>query len=329
MSKTNIIAEVGSVHDGSFGNAIKLIELAAALEVDAVKFQTHIPEEETLRSAPSPGYFSSENRFDYFARTGFDKYQWAELKACADENGLAFISSPFSQLAVEWLLDIGASALKVASGEVTNLPMLQAMSDTGVPVLLSSGMSDWDEISVAVETLSGADITLMQCSSSYPCSYSDVGLNVLAEMRERYGIPVGFSDHTETNYAAFSAVAQGAVCIEKHLTFSKAMYGSDAPLAAEPEQFRDLVAGIRAITAINASAVDKSDSASYTDMKQIFQKSIVARRDIAAGEILSADALAYKKPGNGLSAARYKEVIGKKAKSAINQDDFIQLTDIK
>ena len=329
MPKNTIIAEVGSVHDGSFGNAVKLIELGASLGIDAVKFQTHIPQEETLKSAPSPGYFSSENRFDYFTRTGFEKSQWAELKACADTNGLAFISSPFSQLAVEWLVDIGTSALKVASGEVTNLPMLESIRDTGLPVLLSSGMSDWVELDSAVEVLGTSDLTIMQCSSSYPCSYSDVGLNVLAEMRERYGIPVGFSDHTETNYAAFSAVAQGAVCIEKHLTFSKAMYGSDAPLAAEPEQFRDLVAGIRAINAINASAVDKSDSAGYTDMKQIFQKSVVARRDIAAGEILSVDALAYKKPGNGLSAARYKEVIGKKAKSAINQDDFIQLTDIK
>ena len=169
----------------------------------------------------------------------------------------------------------------------------------------------------------------MQCSSCYPCSYPDVGLNVIAEMRERYGVPVGFSDHTETNYAAFAAVSQGAVCIEKHLTFSKAMYGSDAPLAAEPVQFRDLVAGIRAITQINNSSVDKSDSSTYTGMKQIFEKSIVAQNEISAEEVITAEMLAYKKPGDGLSAAKFKEVIGKKTKRAINQDDFIQLTDIK
>ena len=329
LEKINIVAEVGSVHDGSFGNAIKLVELCALLGVDAVKFQTHISEQETLESAPSPNYFSSENRFEYFSRTAFEKSQWAELKACADENNIAFVSSPFSQLAVEWLVEIGATILKVASGEVTNLPMLEAMRGCGVPILLSSGMSGWDELDAAVSALSGAEITMMQCTSSYPCAYQDVGLNVMAEMRERYNLPVGFSDHSETNYAAFAAAAQGAVCIEKHLTFSKAMYGSDASLAAEPEQFRDLVAGIQAIAEIYASEVDKNDTTAYADMKQIFQKSIVARRDIAAGEILSADALAYKKPGNGLSAARYKEVVGKKAKSAINQDDFIQLTDIK
>ena len=329
MSRNSIIAEIGSVHDGSLGNAIRLIELSARLGVDAVKFQTHLPEEETLKAAPSPEYFSSENRFDYFARTGFEKAQWAELKACADDSDVAFISSPFSQLAVDWLVEIGASSLKVASGEVTNLPMLESIRDSGLPVLLSSGMSDWAELDAAVEVLSGSDLTILQCSSSYPCVYENVGLNVMAEIRERYGLPAGFSDHTETNYAAFAAVAQGAVCVEKHLTFSKAMYGSDAPLAAEPDQFRDLVSGIRAITTINASDVDKGDSSAYADMKQVFEKSIVARRDILAGEVISADALAYKKPGNGLSAARFKEVLGKKAKSAINQDDFIQLADIK
>lgn len=329
MSKTNIIAEVGSVHDGSFGNAIKLIELAAALEVDAVKFQTHIPEEETLRSAPSPGYFSSENRFDYFARTGFEKYQWAELKACADENGLAFISSPFSQLAVEWLAEIDASCIKVASGEVTNLPMLEAISDTNLPVLLSSGMSDWQELDAAVEMLSGAELTILQCSSAYPCPYTSVGINVISEMRQRYGLPIGYSDHTETNYAAFAAVSLGAVCVEKHLTFSKAMYGSDASLAAEPEQFRDLVAGVRAICEINDSMVDKSDSSEYADMKEIFQKSIVARHHISIGDVISPDSVAYKKPGYGLSAANYKELIGKTAIVDISQDDYIQLTDVK
>jgi N,N'-diacetyllegionaminate synthase len=329
MSKVNVIAEVGSVHDGSFGNAIKLIELGATLGVDAVKFQTHLPEEETLKSAPSPAYFSSETRFKYFSRTGFEKSQWAELKACADDNDVAFISSPFSQLAVEWLVDIGVSSLKVASGEVTNLPMLETIRDSGLPVLLSSGMSDWQELDGAVECLKGAETTVLQCSSSYPCSYEDVGLNVMAEMRERYSLPVGFSDHTKTNYAAFAAVAQGAVCVEKHLTFSRAMYGSDAPLAAEPDQFLDLVSGIRAITTLNASNVDKSDTSAFKDMKQVFEKSIVARRYISAGEVISADALAYKKPGDGLSAARFKELLGKTVKSAINQDDFIQLSDIE
>ena len=328
-SNVEIIAEIGSVHDGSFGNAIKLIELGATLGVDAVKFQTHIPQEETLKSAPSPAYFSSETRFEYFSRTGFEKSQWAELKACADDNDVAFISSPFSQLAVEWLVGIGVTSIKVASGEVTNLPMLETIRDSGLPVLLSSGMSDWEELDVAVELLQDAKITILQCSSSYPCAYEDVGLNVLAEMRERYGLPVGFSDHTETNYAAFAAVAQGAACVEKHLTFSRAMYGSDARLAAEPEQFRDLVSGIRAIATINASNVDKGDTSAYKDMKQIFEKSIVARRDISAGEIISAEALAYKKPGDGLSASSFKEVLGKKARRAINQDDFVQLADIK
>lgn len=329
MNKVLIIAEVGSVHDGSFGNALKLAELAQSLGADAVKFQTHIADQETLPDAPSPGYFSAENRFDYFTRTGFSLEQWKQLKAHCDELGIEFISSPFSELAVQWLDEIGVSRFKIPSGEVTNLPMLEAINQIGRPVLLSSGMSNWQELDAAVEMLSDVDLMLMQCTSMYPCANQKVGLNVISEMSERYGKDVGFSDHTQQNYAAFAAVTMGAVCVEKHLTFSNAMYGSDAPLAAEPHIFADMVQGVRAITEMQESDIDKDDLSDFKDMKQIFEKSIVAAKDIKKGEKIAADMLAYKKPGDGISAADYRTVVGKTALSDIAADAMIQQSDIK
>lgn len=329
MSNVLIIAEVGSVHDGSFGNALKLAELAQQLGADAVKFQTHIADQETLPDAPSPGYFSAENRFDYFTRTGFSLEQWKQLKAHCDELGIEFISSPFSELAVQWLHEIGVSRFKIPSGEVTNLPMLDAINQLGRPTLLSSGMSDWQELDAAVAALDKVDLTLLQCTSMYPCSNEKVGLNVIPEMSQRYNKAIGFSDHTQQNYAAFAAVSMGAVCIEKHLTFSNAMYGSDAPLAAEPDVFADMVKGVRAITEIWQHQINKDDVSDFNDMKKVFEKSIVAATDIKKGDKITADMLAYKKPGTGVSAADYRLVIGKTALFDITADAMIQKTDIK
>ena len=326
-----IIAEVGSVHDGSFGNALKLIETAAACGADAVKFQTHIPEAETLKDAPMPPYFRGEPRFEYFARTGFSRAQWCELKAAAEARNVEFLSSPFSEAAVELLEEIGVRRYKIPSGEVTNLPMLERIAESGKPVLLSSGMSDWAELDRAVETIRRHHdrLCIMQCSSAYTCPNDRVGLNVLAEMQGRWALPVGYSDHTLDNHACFAAVALGASVVEKHLTFSRLMYGSDAPHSAEPAQFGELVRGIRAISTMRANPVDKDDIASYREMKAIFEKSVVSTCAIAAGTRLEAEMLAIKKPGTGIPAARLKGLIGAHAARDIPADRVLQENDIE
>ena len=325
LSHVSIIAEVGSVHDGSFGNAIKLADLAKKVGADAVKYQTHLSEHETLADAPSPGYFSDENRFDYFNRTGFTFKQWQQLKQHCDDIGIEFISSPFSEMAVKWLDEIGVSRFKIPSGEVTNIPMLEAINSLSRPVILSSGMSNWDELDRAVSALKDVDLTIMQCTSQYPCSAENVGLNIITEMQERYQKPIGYSDHTQTNYAAFAAVSLGATCVEKHLTFSNAMYGSDAPLASEPDLFSDLTQGIRAISTMKSHSVDKDNLEPYQDMKTIFEKSVVAAKDIPVNTTLSSDMFAYKKPGSGISAANYRSLIGRKTNKDLCKDTVIQL----
>jgi N-acetylneuraminate synthase len=332
MSQTSayIIAEVGSVHDGSYGNAIKLIELAADCGADAVKFQTHIAAAETLRDAPMPPYFKGEPRFDYFERTGFSLAQWRALKAHADQGGIEFISSPFSIEAVGLLEEVGVHRYKIPSGEVTNLPMLETIARTGKQVLLSSGMSDWAELDAAIAVLRRhtADIVVLQCTSAYPCPNERVGLNVIGEMAARWRVPVGYSDHTHDNHSAFAAVALGAVMVEKHLTFSRRMYGSDAANAAEPEQFKDLVKGLRAISAMKAHPVDKDDLAPYRDMKRIFEKSIVTAVQVPAGAVLTAEMLAFKKPGDGIPPARLGEVVGKRAARPIPADHKLAPQDL-
>lgn len=329
---TLIIAEVGSVHDGSFGNAQKLIEAAAACGVDAVKFQTHVAEAETLRDAPMPSYFKGEPRYEYFQRTGFSFEQWRTLKELCEKQGVAFISSPFSNEAVELLEAIGVAQYKVGSGEVTNLPMLDLIGQTGKPVLLSSGMSTWAELDEAMNTLRHHHdrITVLQCTSEYPCPYEEVGLNVMLDMKARYSVPVGLSDHTLTPYASLAAVTLGASVIEKHFTFSRLMYGSDARHSLEPNELRDLVAGIRAIDTMQANPVDKDQIASgMSEMKAIFEKSLVAARPIAANTRITRDMLAIKKPGTGIPARRLSNIIGMRATRDIPADTLLREEDIR
>ncbi len=328
MPRCKIIAEIGSVHDGSFGNALKLIELAAACGVDVVKFQTHISEAETLRDAPNPPYFKGEDRFTYFERTGFDAGQWRALKAKAEECNVGFISSPFSIEAVDFLDDLGIDAYKIPSGEVTNIPMLERIAQTGKEVWLSSGMSNWAELDMAVSALGKDHLTILQCSSQYPCTPENVGINVLYEMTERYGVPVGFSDHTTGFAAALLALHAGATLIEKHITFSKAMYGSDAVHSMEPEDLKLFCAMIREAEAILSHDVDKDDISAYADMKGIFEKSIVTACDVETGQEITRDVLAYKKPGSGLKAANYKDLLGKRFSQSLPKDTILSKGDI-
>jgi len=329
-ASVNIIAEIGSVHDGSRGNAMCLIDAAAECGANTVKFQTHIARAETLRDAPMPPYFTGEPRYEYFERTAFSVEEWRGLKGHCDDLGVEFLSSPFSADAVDLLERIGVDRYKIPSGEVANLPLLEVVAETGRPVLLSSGMSSWAELDAAADAvLKRHDrLTVLQCTSEYPCPYEDVGLNLMLEMRERYGLPVGLSDHTLTNYAAFAAVTLGASVIEKHFTLSKRMYGSDAKNAAEPDQFADLVQGIRSIEIMRSVTADKNDIDRFADMKRIFEKSLVSLSEIPRGTRITRDMLGIKKPGTGIPAARLGDVVGRKAAADIPADAVLTEGDV-
>lgn len=328
---TYIIAEIGNTHEGSVGLAKQFIKAAAECGVDAVKFQTHIFEAESLQNAPNPPYFKDETRKDYFERTAFNLDQYKLLKEYAEkECGVHFFSSPFSIEAVDLLLNAGIKTFKIPSGEVSNIPMLEYLAEKADWVILSSGMSSWDELDLAVSVLkSKCNLTVLQCTSEYPCLPENSGLNVMREIKERYGVEVGFSDHTIGIGVPVAAVVLGATVVEKHFTLSKLMYGSDAKNSTEPYEFKNLVTEIRAIELALNSNIDKNEKVkSLMDMKYIFEKSVVTARNLEAGHIIKLEDLCFKKPGNGIPAGDYKKVIGTITKSVIFKDTKLSFEDI-
>jgi N,N'-diacetyllegionaminate synthase len=310
-----IVAEIGNTHEGSVGLAKQFIKAAAECGVDAVKFQTHIFEAESLPNAPNPPYFKDETRKQYFVRTAFNLDQYITLKEFAEkECGVDFFSSPFSIEAVDLLLAAGIKTFKIPSGEVTNIPLLEYLADKADWVILSSGMSSWDELDKAVAVLKGkCKLTVLQCTSEYPCLPQNAGLNVMLEIKERYQVPVGFSDHTMGCGVPIAAVVLGSTFIEKHFTLSKLMYGSDAKNSTEPLEFRQLVQDIRSVELALSHKIDKDEKVkSLKEMKMIFEKSIVSSKDLKKGDIITLADLEFKKPGNGIPAANYNMVVGRK-----------------
>ena len=329
MFSQYLIAEIGSVHDGSIGNAKKLIQLAAACGANAVKFQTHISDAEMTNLAPAPSYFSDEDRKNYFDRTGFTIDKWHELKNECELWGVDFISSPFSLDAFFLLEDIGVSSYKIPSGEVSNIPLLEKIGETNKPVLLSTGMSTLAEIDEAVEILKGSsELVVMQCSSIYPCPPEMAGLNLIDVFRDRYDCAVGFSDHTIGLAIPIAAAARGASVIEKHFTFSTEMYGSDAKHSMEPAEFKILASSLADVWVANNNIVIK-DQIDFSEMRIIFQKSIVASRPWTEGHVLSFSDLAFKKPGDGIAPRFYSSLIGKTLVRSLKYDEKISWDHIK
>lgn len=327
-----IIAEIGMTHDGSLGQALEMTKAAAEAGVDAVKYQLHISEAETIRNAPQPPYFKAEPRYEFFKRTAFSREQWMMVRDKCKELGVKFIVSPFSIEAVKILEDIGVDAIKLPSGEITNIPYLEYITSTGIPAIISSGMSSWNELCECVDLFQrkNCNIAIMQCTSEYPCPPEAVGLNVIDQIKEKYPkVPVGLSDHSQGVWAAVAAWMKGATLIEKHFTLSKKMYGPDAKMSMEPEEMKLLCESIKNLEIALASPVDKTQTEKFGEMKKIFQKSIVAVCGIQKGTIITADMIGYKKPGIGLETKYYKDILGKKVKRDLLVDDIIYKGDIE
>jgi N-acetylneuraminate synthase len=260
----------------------------------------------------------------------FSRDQWLGLKQHADDRNLLFLSTPFSERAADILAGIGMKVWKIASGEVGNLPLLEKISAFRDPIILSSGMSDWDEIDRAVETVrkSGNELAVLQCTSAYPCPPESVGLNMLDALRERYNLPVGLSDHSGNIFAGLAAVTLGAEVLEVHVTLSRQMFGPDVPASVTTTELRQLVNGVRQIERMIASPVDKGSMARETEpLRGLFTKSVVAGADLAAGTTLERGHLKLKKPGTGLDPSRLPELIGRRLNRPVSVDEFVRLED--
>ena len=332
--RTWIIAEVAQAHDGSLGMAYAYIDAIANAGADAVKFQTHIAAAESTPGEPWRVKFSKQDttRYDYWKRMQFTEPQWQGLKKHAEEKGIQFLSSPFSVEAVELLTRVGVSAWKVASGEVSNIAMFERIAMTGLPVLLSTGMSPIDEIDAAVEQIKAykLPLTVLQCTSTYPCPPEKIGLNLIPFFRERYGCNVGLSDHSGTIYAGLAAATIGIEVLEIHVTLSKEMFGPDVPASVTTSELRQLVEGIRFIEEMKCNPVNKDALAGeLKPLRDLFTKSVVPVKDLPAGTVLREEDLTVKKPGTGIPAARLKELVQRKLRRAVNADAFLSEDDLE
>ncbi len=325
---TFIIAEIGQAHDGSLGILHSYIDAVASTGADAIKFQTHIAEAESSKFEPFRVNFSYEDktRYDYWKRMGFNFEQWVGIKKHCDEVGIEFISSPFSQAAVDLLEKLEVKRYKIGSGEVSNFLMLEKIAKTGKPVILSSGMSSFAELDEAVKFVQsfGNELSVLQCTTSYPTPPKRVGLNVIPQLKERYNIPVGLSEHTGNIYSGIAAVAMGAELLEFHVVFDKRMFGPDATSSLDIDQTKQLVEGVRSVEASLFNPVNKADNSAYTDLKKIFEKSLAINKDLPAGHAITFDDLEAKKPaGYGIAASNFRSIIGKTLNAPLKKYDFL------
>ena len=328
-----VIAEVAQSHDGHLDAAHGYIDAIAEAGAHGVKFQTHIAAAESTPHEPWRVAFSAQDRsrFDYWKRMEFSEEEWAALRAHAAEKNLLFLSSPFSNEAVDLLERIGVDGWKVASGEVGTLPMLGKIVVTGKPVLLSTGMSPWAEIDAAVDVLRGGKgaFAVMQCTSIYPTPPEKTGLNVISELRQRYDCAVGLSDHSGVIYSALAAAAEGIEVLELHVTFDREGSGPDVPASVTFEELGQVMEGIRFVETARRHPLDKDAQArELEDLRAIFNKSIVAATDLAAGTVLTSGHLCLKKPGSGLPAARMDEVVGRALKRNVEKDALLSEDDL-
>ena len=334
MNNPYIIAEIGQAHEGSLGILYSYIDSLAHTGVNAVKFQMHIAEAESSLEEPFRVKFSLEDktRFDYWKRMGFSLEQWKGIKKHCDEVGLDFICSPFSNLAVDWLEEIGIEQYKIGSGEVNNFLILEKIAQTGKPVILSSGMSSYDELDQTVAFLRERNVnfSILQCTTAYPTNPEQYGLNVIQELKNRYNVPIGFSDHSAKMETCIAATALGASILEFHAVFDRQLFGPDSKSSLTINEIQNLVISVRNIKRALDNPIDKKSNESFVVLKQIFEKSLAINKKLPQGHILTIDDLEAKKPkGCGIDAAKFMDVVGKRLTFDKNKWDFLNEEDIQ
>ena len=327
-----IIAEAGVNHNGSLAMAKQLAGVAKAAGADIVKFQTAKPELVISRFAEKAEYQKAEtgeaeSQLEMCKRIHLTFDEHAQLKEYCDSIGIAYLSTPFDLDSIDFLQQLGTPMWKVPSGEITNLPYLEKIAATKKPVILSTGMSMISEIEDALTILEdggAGPITLLHCNTEYPTPIEDANLLAMQDLREQFGLPVGYSDHTAGIEADIAAAALGAVVIEKHFTLDKTLPGPDHKASLSPEELTAMVAAVRK-TELALGDGRKHVTESEAKNKPIARKSILAKRDIKKGETFTPENLTVTRPGDGISPMRWYDVLGKTAKRDFAEDEKIEL----
>ena len=326
------IAEAGVNHNGDMGLARELVHAAADAGADAVKFQTFTAERLASASAPKADYQlqttdSTESQFAMLKKLELPYDQHAGLMELAHKRGIEFMSTPFDTVAADFLKGLGVKRFKIPSGEITNFPYLRHVARLGLPTIFSTGMASMEDIEACLSVLRrfGLDrdqITVLHCNTEYPTPIEDVNLRAMQEIKERFGIKVGYSDHTAGLEVSLAAAALGASLIEKHFTISRTLPGPDQKASLEPQELKNLVTGIRQISASLGYAI-KAPTRSEKKNIVIARKSIVASQAIKAGEEFTEKNLTTKRPGSGVSPMEWEKYIGKKADKNYSPDELI------
>ncbi len=326
---TFIVAEAGSNHDRKLGQAKRLIDVAAKAGADAVKFQTFSADKIVAKTAPKAGYMEKasekESVYEIFRRVELPREWHRELAKCAGKKGLIFLSSPFDEEAVDLLDELGVPAFKVASGELTNFPLIKYIARKGKPMIVSTGAATMDEVGEAVSVIRGTGnkkIVLLHCVANYPTAPEDANLLAISALKRRFKLPVGYSDHTLGIVAPLAAVALGAVMIEKHFTLSRELPGPDHFYAIEPDELKRMVDGVRAVEKMRGVPT-KGPVKTELEIRKLARRSIFAKVEIPAGTVIKKEMLVTLRPAIGLEPKHLESIVGQKTKVHIRRNEPI------
>ncbi|MEM7623249.1 MAG: N-acetylneuraminate synthase [Planctomycetota bacterium] len=330
-----IIAEIGVNHNGNARTAVDMVRVAAEAGADAVKLQTFRAEALVTADAPKAQYQRRETgagtQGQMLRTLELDEAgHRAVLHACR-EHRVVFLSTPFDESSADMLVSLGVPAIKIGSGDITHTPLIEHCARTGLPLIISTGMSDTDEVARAVEAARAAgcaDVALLHCVSSYPAPPDQANLRAISAMRDRFGVPVGWSDHSEIQpnpaLTAVAAVALGAGIFERHFTLDRALPGPDHAASLEPGELAGYVAAIRRTEAALGDGA-KRCMPCEADTRQVARRSLVARRDIEAGEVITAEMLDARRPGTGIAPTHTDKIVGRVARDRIEAGTLVQL----
>jgi N,N'-diacetyllegionaminate synthase len=334
-NKVMIIAEAGVNHNGSIELAKKLVDIAADAGADYVKFQTFKAEKIASKSAEKAQYQknttgSNEGQLSMLKKLELSHDDHLVLIDYCKSKNISFLSTPFDLDSIDLLKQLGISLGKIPSGEITNLPYLKKMAASFDELILSTGMADMKEIEEAIDLITSTGfskdkLVVLHCTTEYPTPFEEVNLTAMNSIQKKFGVRVGYSDHTKGIEVPIAAVALGAVIIEKHFTLDRNMEGPDHKASLEPNELKAMVSAIRNIEIALGDGIKRA-TPSETKNKQIARKSIVAARNIKAGEMITEKDIEIKRPGNGISPMRINEVIGKKALNDISEDALIDFS---
>jgi N,N'-diacetyllegionaminate synthase len=334
MGRIFVIAEAGVNHNGDLPTALRMVDAAAEAGADAVKFQTAVPELVVTRSAQKADYQkrstgADESQLDMIRKLLLSLEQFRLVRDHCVARGIAFLSTAFDLTSLEFLIELGLSHHKIPSGEITNLPYLRRIGRCGVPVLMSTGMARLGEIEEALGVLTSAGtprerVTVLHCHTDYPSRPEDVNLRAMQTIAAALQVPVGYSDHTMGIEVPIAAVALGATVIEKHFTLDRGLPGPDQASSLEPRELGEMVRAIRNVESALGDGV-KRPTEREERIRPLVRRSIVASRAIKAGEVFGPDNLIAKRPGTGISAMRWDEVVGRSAPRDFAEDELIIL----